>query len=221
MRFRSWLSCWMRRSWVGFLCWSSPTSRTCWQPPPPPRSQRVSTCTPSVTAYGRSRRAPPSLERAFRWARGPFFLRLRDLFPHVMALYFASRKGWIGCARASTPRKNSFDCGLSEEEQQLQQHTHAHWHTHCTFLSLRMTGSVNVNTPLIHHGLFSASHFRTNAVVESPPSCIGPTDGESQRDPASVPACVRPVTASNIPVQPLQFPARPHSSLVSLTPLLL
>lgn len=48
--------------------------------------------------------------------------------------------------------------------------THTYTDTHCTFLSLRMMGSVNVNTPLIHHGLFSSLHFRPNAVVRSPPA---------------------------------------------------
>lgn len=52
-------------------------------------------------------------------------LPLPNLVSH--ASNSVSRKGWIGCARASTPRKNSFDCHLCKEEQ-LQQHTHTHIH---------------------------------------------------------------------------------------------
>lgn len=63
---RNWLSCWMKRSWAAFQFWFSQTSRTCWRPPRPPRSQRVSTCTPSGTECGRSSPAPPSPGRGFR-----------------------------------------------------------------------------------------------------------------------------------------------------------
>ena len=65
--YRSWPSCWMRRSWMAFPCWSSPTSRTCWPPPRRRRSPRASTCTPSGTACGRSSPARPSLGRGSRW----------------------------------------------------------------------------------------------------------------------------------------------------------
>lgn len=66
--FRSWLSCWMKRSWAEFLCWFLRTSRTCWQLPLPPRSRRVSICIPSAIACGRFSPAPPSLEKGFKWA---------------------------------------------------------------------------------------------------------------------------------------------------------
>lgn len=112
--FRSWLSYWMKRSWAAFLCWSLPTSRTCWQPPRRLRLRRVSICTPSAIAYGKSRPAPPSLERGFRWACDCFYLFcFYVLFSassssHALLLKFPSRRAWIGCARVSTPRKNSF-----------------------------------------------------------------------------------------------------------------
>lgn len=149
MPFRSWLSCWMRRSWAGFQSSSSPTSRTCWQPPPPPRSRRGSTCTPSATASGRSRRAPPSQERASRSAPGPIHL---FTWPFVPAWYLHV------CFR---PGRDE----LAVQEHQLQEKvalivvcvrrsscssTHTYTDTHCTFLSLGMMGSVNVHTPLIH-----------------------------------------------------------------------
>lgn len=56
----------MRRSWAAFLFSSLPTNRICWLPLRPPRSQRVSTCTPSGIECGRSNPALPSLVRGSR-----------------------------------------------------------------------------------------------------------------------------------------------------------
>lgn len=133
---RSWLSCWKRRSSVAFLCWYLQTSRTCWQLRQPPRSQRVSTCTPSATVSGRSSRALPSQGRASRCvssycshpslSRPGFYVQPSRVevkrvhlinctaYVHratrVLAIYsviFFFRRAWIGSARASTPRRSN------------------------------------------------------------------------------------------------------------------
>lgn len=150
MCYRSWLSCWMKRSWAEFLCWSLQTSRTCWQPPQPPRSQRVSTCTPSAIACGRSSPAPPSPERGFRWAYELccFFLLLFlcavFLFFSCAAvsLKFTFRRVWIGSASLSTPRKNSFASSHLLLRRNSSTHTHTYTDIHCILLSVSMMGYI-------------------------------------------------------------------------------
>lgn len=166
---RSWLSCWKRRSWAGFLCWYLQTSRTCWRLHQPPRSQRVSTCTPSATASGRSSRALPSQGRASRCvsskcshpslSRPGFYVWPSQVevkrVHHINCAAFCQschnsccvfsffRRAWIGSAKASTPRRSSSVSSLLILRRKN--------HTHTKHLSY-YDGVLQWNVPLIHQG---------------------------------------------------------------------
>lgn len=170
---RSWLSCWKRRSWAVFPCSSLQTSRTCWRPRRPPRSPRVSTCTPSATASGRSSRAPPSPGRASRCVSAccscPSLSRSRVEVKRVHHIYHVAnlrhvtmetphscrilctlvsfRRAWIGSARASTPRRSSLVSSLLILRRKSNIRARAHTHTPWALLWWSFTCECTTNPP--------------------------------------------------------------------------
>ena len=81
-----------------------------------------------------------------------FFLSFFSSSHHFCCLKYYSRRAWIGSARASTPRRNSFASSLLPLRR-MSSSTHTLTHIAPSWALIRWDIPVNVNTLLIHHGL--------------------------------------------------------------------